>query len=878
MVEHFISCYEKSKRIMCEKLYALENFNKSVEYTAKNNIFNKIDDFVAGKFLAKKTLDEMSVINEVETFIHKTTNEDYQSVPFDTTMERQTAIETFIIKATRLYRWYVRELFKADEIVGFGTMIKAKNPLDESEWLHTTVTAIIKVGDETEYIKIHRGKNKRGTLGKNFDTNPYGELDALVIDLGTEDTVTYVPVYLEKDKEEDVFYPELVEGKDKGSNVLRIKMDYKKPIKINKVAYGASEDILRDALTAACNGKCESCFYKKMCQLETLDEAIAEIPEEKPVKAMGEVKFNKEQTEVIENMTDNMVVCAGPGTGKTATLVGKVLHEIAKDVPASAILCITYTNKAVKEIVERLEKAGVLDMPTVCTIDALAYNICKENGNVLGFVPNILTVSNSMDIIREIIFDMGIENFAGLGRNLYGKHGKIKKCYNICSDAKKHGLKPVLEEIESKSTKSKQKYGEIAVDVAEELYERFDEVVKEEHLFEFDEVKRLCLDLLVTKKEIREGYQGNFDVIFVDEYQDVNSNDHGLVKSLWNRKGNRLIVFGDDDQNIYSFRGGSSSFMLELAQAKMFRTVVLRQNYRNDEAIMGVAKKLIKKGNFKRIAKDIVTQMNTDSCLYKCVSQEAYDLDYMVNQLIKEGYSYKDICITSYSNETLAKHKSEISFPSCLATRDLIESAFFNVLEACSHVTTDDALSKLCLIFKRDDLLLKEGELFDNIRNSDCELLNEVITLAINKSNYTVSEYISNMSDLLGLGESFEYERITSDVGQLKNPDSFKDFDEYLYTSLKLESDTQFDIDQKDRVVFITQHKSKGLEWPVVIYLSGSKKDTELEPEFIHRMYVTMTRAKSKLIICGADSRIYDALELTAEDFIIEGKEECMGA
>lgn len=889
MEQHFISCYEKSKRNFCNKLFALEQFYKSPEYIAKGEIFNKTNEFVKNYFTAKRTeeelleVNEVSATNKVEIFLHNTINEVFKSVPFDSNEERYSAIDSFIEKTTRLYRWYVRELVNADEIIAFDKKVTTLNPVDETEYLYTNATAVVKVGDTTEYIRLHRGRNKGGLRGSSFATNPYGNLDALVCDLGTQGNILYVTAYLEHDKEEDSFYPELVEGTTKGANVIRIEMgEYKKLVKINKVPYNSSKELLTAALKDSCNGKCEECFYKSTCRLETLDEAISELPTAEKGAMKDKVSLNAEQTSVVEDMTSNMVVCAGPGTGKTATLVGKVLHELKNDTPASAMLCITYTNKAVKEIKDRLEKAGIKDMPTVCTIDALAYSICRENSKVLGFVPGIITMTNSMEIIKGIIFEIGPDLFSGQGKNLYGKAGKIRKSYNICIDAKERGLEKVIADIESHDNHALRRYGDVDTETVKELYELFCEKVTDEHLYEFSEIKSLCINILTSRKYVREGYQNNFDVIFVDEYQDVNKLDHGLVKCLWNSDRNRLIVFGDDDQNIYAFRGGESSYMLEFANMSLFRTVVLKQNYRNDESIMQSAKKLIKKGNFRRIAKDIVTQMSRQDCLFRCVDQDAYDLDYMISTLIKEGYSYGDICVTGYSNEKLKKLKDSVSFPACLSTRNLIDSALFNILEACSHICTDDALAKLCIIFKQDELLLKDGELFYNIKCCDCDTLKEVVALAENYDKFTARQYISNMADLLGLENSFEYERIKSDVNQFENPDSFKDLNEYLYTSLKLESDTQFDIDQKDRVMFITQHKSKGLEWPVVIYITISDNVTptgdNMEPEFIHRMYVTMTRAKNKLIVCGNDGRIFDALDMKATDIIIEGKEESMGA
>ena len=290
--------------------------------------------------------------------------------------------------------------------------------------------------------------------------------------------------------------------------------------------------------------------------------------------------LNPEQQRAAMHESGPLLILAGAGTGKTRTIVARITWLVSQRVPPSHILAVTFTNKAAREMKERI--AGMLDKDkaseiTACTFHALCVRILRTDADKLGYKNNFS------------IFDQG------------DQLGLIKKLINRVT-ARDEKLDPGV----AQSMISKAKNNGWAAPTDEEtvigaVYSRYNRELRALNAMDFDDLLVQAVQLLDEHPGVREKWRSKFRHMMVDEFQDTNNLQLRLVSMLASGEPPNVCVVGDDDQSIYGWRGAEVSNILEFEKHfKDPEVIRLEQNYRSTNAILGAANRLIKNNPRRR--------------------------------------------------------------------------------------------------------------------------------------------------------------------------------------------------------------------------------------------------------------------------------------
>lgn len=599
--------------------------------------------------------------------------------------------------------------------------------------------------------------------------------------------------------------------------------------------------------------------------------------------------LNNMQREAAERTEGPLLVLAGAGSGKTRVLTYRIAHMIEKGIMPWNILAITFTNKAAREMAERVEKLigdKANDM-WVKTFHSACVRILRRDIDKIGYDKsfNIIDADDQKSLVKECLKELNL-------------------------DDKIFTPKSVMSEISSAkdSLKLPPEYGKsVAGDYKKEktaqVYELYQEKLKVSNCLDFDDLIVQTVRLFMMSRETLEYYQNKFKYILVDEYQDTNNAQNVLVMLLAKSHRN-LCVVGDDDQSIYKFRGANIENILNFE--KMFpdaHVVRLEQNYRSTQNILDAANSVIK-NNLGRKGKSLWTDEGAgEKLVIHREPNEHEEANYIaseIRRLYDEGYKYSDIALL-YRNNSLTRSSEDIFMRRGIPYRLLSGLRFYDRMEIRDMVaylrlaknpdddmslkriinvpsrkigkTTIDTISATAQrektsIFK--SLQLHKDEIKSNLREF-VDLMEEIIS---QKNEVTVDEFVNYVYERTGYRAYLDNDEKRDDrqanVGELvsgaknyhdsaENPN----FDDYM-DNIALVSDIDNYDEDLDACVFMTMHAAKGLEFPVVFLLGADDgifpsfmsiyDESELEEE--RRLcYVGITRARKKLYLTGAFSR-----------------------
>ncbi|MBP3739326.1 MAG: UvrD-helicase domain-containing protein [Muribaculaceae bacterium] len=357
-------------------------------------------------------------------------------------------------------------------------------------------------------------------------------------------------------------------------------------------------------------------------------------------------QLNEQQRAAVLFCDGPQLVIAGAGSGKTRVLTYKIVHLLKHGLPPYRIMALTFTNKAAREMRERIEAlvgTEVARQLWMGTFHSIFSRLLRINAERIGFRPDftIYDTTDSRSLIKLIVRDMGLDDKVYKPATLQAHISNMKNALISPEDYERHqGLRDDDVRANRPQTFAIYKAYWNRCHVAGAM--DFDDL-----LFYTNILLRDCPDLL-------EKYQQMFQYILVDEYQDTNFAQHLIVLQL-SRQHNRLCVVGDDAQSIYSFRGANIENILKLKNAYPdLQTFKLEQNYRSTQTIINAANSLIEK-NKRQIAKHIFSKnaMGEPIPVIKCFSD--YEEAYVVaNQIAaikaREGCSYEDFAILYRTN------------------------------------------------------------------------------------------------------------------------------------------------------------------------------------------------------------------------------------
>lgn len=608
--------------------------------------------------------------------------------------------------------------------------------------------------------------------------------------------------------------------------------------------------------------------------------------------------YNKQQAEAILATNGPVLILAGAGSGKTRVVTGKIAYLIdQKGVPASSILAITFTNKAAKEMKDRVGALLSRDVSHlwIGTFHSICVRILRKNIDRIGYDSNfsIYDQADQLTLVRDCMKDLNLSKETYKERNILSRISHWKN-----------------EDLPPKEA-VKMNYGELYERNIALCYELYERKKKSNNALDFDDLLIETVHLLREKEDIRLFYQEKFQHIFVDEYQDTNRIQYLFIQYICGKRPN-LTVVGDNDQSIYKWRGADMenilNFEKDFPDAKV---ILLEQNYRSTNEILTAANALISH-NSNRKDKSLWTDKGQGQrVVYKEFGhniEEERGVIQKIQQLNYKGKPYGSIAIL-YRTNAQSRGFEDILIREGIPYRVLGGLRFYDrkeikdilsYLKAISNPNDEVSLERIINVPKRgigDSTLVQIKDYADRNNMAMYEVMeslddlkdlslrshksvkkfaNLMILLRQRSKNVGIRELVEDLIFESQYGEELEKEKTVEARTRLENIQEFvsvaaqyelenpeADLAEFLNT-LSLVTDRSEEKDLSNAVTLMTIHGAKGLEFPIVfvvgleerLFPTGRAFDNEEDMEEERRlMYVAITRAEQELYLSSAKTR-----------------------
>ncbi|MDD3185279.1 MAG: DNA helicase PcrA [Anaerostipes sp.] len=609
--------------------------------------------------------------------------------------------------------------------------------------------------------------------------------------------------------------------------------------------------------------------------------------------------LNEQQREAVFCTQGPLLLLAGAGSGKTRVLTHRICYLMEQGVNPYHILAITFTNKAAKEMRERVDSLVEFGSEHiwVSTFHSTCVRILRRHIDLLGY-DNSFTIYDGDDqksLIREICKRFNIDT----------KMLPERAIINSISSAKDEFMTPAEYETTYQYDFKKKKIADI--------YKEYQKQLKANNALDFDDLIFKTVELFQFHPEVLEKYQERFQYIMVDEYQDTNTLQFHLI-SMLARKYKNLCVVGDDDQSIYKFRGANVKNILNFEGQFPDATVIkLEQNYRSTKSILDAANGVIK-NNQTRKDKALWTE-NVDGELiefhqYGTEYEEAANIVQKIEELSVEGEPYKNMAILYRANAqsrvfeekfmlknipyrivggTNFYQRKEVKDMICYlkvvnnGMDDLAAKRIINVPRRGIGATSIDKIQTYAMeqeigfmdaCFQAQEIetlktakkkVQKFGDVILGYRNYlENHSLEELFQYILETTGYIkdleqqeteeATARIENINELLNKVVSYEEEAEEPNLSE-------------LLEEIALVADIDNLEESDNKVVLMTMHSAKGLEFPNVFlcgmedgvfpsYMTITSEDSEELEEERRLCYVGITRAKERLFLSAAKRRM----------------------
>ena len=594
--------------------------------------------------------------------------------------------------------------------------------------------------------------------------------------------------------------------------------------------------------------------------------------------------LNDKQKEAVLYINGPMLVLAGAGSGKTKVLTNRIANLIDNGISPANILAITFTNKAAKEMKDRVFNLIGNDayMIQISTFHSLGLKILKENYEKLGYDKNFVIIDSddALTVIKKIMKDM----------NLSPQYYNAKNIRNKISSAK--------NELMDLQSFANLEYDKNIVKV----YEKYLEKLKLNNSVDFDDLLILPIRLFREYPSVLESYQERYKYILIDEYQDTNECQYIFSKMLA-KKYKNIFVVGDNDQAIYAFRGANYKNILNFEKDYPdCKTILLEENYRSTKTILNAANSVIKNNKLRKDKNLWSNNEEGELIKYIRTDGEKEEADYVakeIKKLISEGVNPVDIAVLYRTNA-----QSRVMEEACLKNNipyKIIGSFYFYnrkeikdlicYLRLINNYKDDVSLLRVINVPKRkigektiDNIsnvaLVNNSCLFDAINSGkELEFKNLILDLKEKCENLSLTEMVELVLDKSGIKQELENEKSLDSEIRLENLEEFKSItknyeEEYGVISLddflneiSLVSDMSEHQDGNNKVSLMTVHSVKGLEFDDVFVIgmeegifphyNAINEGTNSAIEEERRLcYVAITRAKKKLWLLNAKKRM----------------------
>ena len=621
--------------------------------------------------------------------------------------------------------------------------------------------------------------------------------------------------------------------------------------------------------------------------------------------------LNDNQREAVEYCTGPSLVIAGAGSGKTRVLTYKIAYLLNKGLAPWNILALTFTNKAAREMKERIAQittAGDVQRLYMGTFHSIFARILRREGEAIGFESNftIYDENDSRSLIKSIVKALGLDE----------KAYKPASVHNFISMAKNH-LITATEYAEDRALIERDRNARMpAIHL---IYKAYEARCRQANAMDFDDILLYTYLLFQNHREIREKYGQQFEYILVDEYQDTNYAQVSIISQLAETH-RRICVVGDDYQSIYSFRGANIDNILDFKNkfddARLFK---LERNYRSTQLIVQAANSLMKH-NQRQIPKDVYSkEAEGDKVLYKPCYSDREEAMVVTNELKRikrnDKCDYGNFAVLYRTNAQSRSFEDEfrkqgipykiiggLSFYQRKEIKDII--AYFRLI---SNPNDEEAFRRIINYPTRGIGNTTVQKIIDCAQRNTVSLWDTIANpveygLDVNKGTMKklfafrtlISGFIKNVAlkDAYELGrEIIEKSGVSADIHSGSEPEdlarrenleefmsamqSFVDsgreegrednvyLTDYLQ-EVALYTDADKEDDDTPKVTLMTIHAAKGLEFPTVFVVgleenifpspmsTGSRREIEEERRLL---YVAITRAERHCILTNAKNR-----------------------
>ena len=597
--------------------------------------------------------------------------------------------------------------------------------------------------------------------------------------------------------------------------------------------------------------------------------------------------LNDRQKEAVLYGDGPLLILAGAGSGKTSVLTKRVAYLIKeRNVSPKNIVAITFTNKAAKEMKERIIKEVGKEGYDIqiSTFHSFGLRIIKENYEKLGYEKNftIIDSDDSLTVVKKILKEMGIDS----------TRFNPKFIKNQISSCKNEMVTP---------EKYKNLVNDELSDITYKVYKKYQDTLLRNNSLDFDDLLIKPIELFNKYKEVLENYQELFKYVFIDEYQDTNEAQYILSKMI-SAKYKNICVVGDDAQSIYSWRGANFKNILNFEKDyKNAKVILLEQNYRSTKTILNAANSVIK-NNINKKDKNLWTDNSLgEKIKYVRTNDEKDEASYVtreIRNLVNNGVSLDDIAVL-YRTNAQSRTIEEGFLNSNIPYRIVGAFAFYSrkeikdllaYLKLIYNTKDDVSLMRIINYPKRKigaktienlsmDAVLNGTSMFDVISSGkELEFKKLILEMKEKSEVLSLTETIDMVLDKSGIKSELESEHTLEADIRLENLNEFKSITktfeeesgiaslEDFLNEVSLVSDVN---DQKNddlpKVTLMTIHAVKGLEYKYVFvigmeenifpHVNSCEEDGGIEEE--RRLcYVAITRAKEKLYLVNALRRM----------------------
>ena len=595
--------------------------------------------------------------------------------------------------------------------------------------------------------------------------------------------------------------------------------------------------------------------------------------------------LNETQLEAVKITDGPLLILAGPGSGKTRVITYKIAYLLEQEKAKPwEVLAITFTNKAAKEMKERLHNLIEEDIKgmQISTFHSFGLRVIKEYYDFFGLdrTFTIIDESDSISLIKKIIKELNLDEKKYIPRAIKNK----------ISGAKNELLNP-----EGFKVFARTPYDEDVV----KIYKKYEEKLKRNSSVDFDDLLMLPIELFRKNKEALEHYQNRYKYVFIDEYQDTNEAQYLLSKMISDKYKN-ICVVGDESQSIYSWRGANYKNILNFEKDyKNAKVILLEQNYRSTKTILEAANSVIKNNKEKK-DKHLWTLNGKGSKIkyLRCYDEkdEILNIINTIKKFKSEGIPYKEMVVlyrTNAQSQSIERGFIENTIP----YKVVGSYAYFNrkeikdlvaYLRLINNEKDDVSLIRAMNAPKRgigaktiEKLELNANEnnvsIFDSITSGkELAFKNLILDIKEKMKDKSFVDLVELVLDESGLKDEYK-EKTIENESRLENLEEFKsiarNFEDYnpgatleeFLIEISLISDVKEASDCDEVVTLMTMHAVKGLEFDVV-FITGLEEglfphsnsmfdESELEEER-RLFYVAITRAKKVLYLTNARSRM----------------------